>query len=154
MRSRDMLQALELLLMRYRTFLPYDAWLQVCMHFMYLLEGLLPPDDAYSVHHRDNAEHSHTEALHVPSEEVVEGHISRSESLDDDVTDHDYTRSQRLAWTAKNAVVLAKAPNERPEEMAWDLLPAAIQAMHQVMHCVLHRMLHQPPPSVRCMHPA
>ena len=152
MRSLDVMQALELLLMRYRACLPYHAWRQVCMHFMSLLEGLLPPEDA-SVNYRQNTGHSHTGALHVSSEESVEGHPSRSESSDDNTTEHDYTRCQHHAWTVADAVVPAPAPDERPEEMAWDLLPAAETAMYQVMQGVLHRLLHQPLPSVRCMLP-
>ena len=124
------------------------------MHFMYLLEGLLPSEDGNSVNNCQNAEHSQTGAQHVSSEEAVQGPLLRAESSDDNTTEHDYTRSQHHAWTADIAVVTAVLADGLPEEMAWDLLPAAERAMHQVMHGVLHRLLHQPPPSVRCLHPA
>ena len=120
---------------------------------MSLLEELLPPEDT-SVNYGQSTGHSLTGVLHVSSEESVEGHLSRSESSDDNTTEHDYTRCQHHAWTVADAVVHAPAPDEPPEEMTWDLLPAAQAAMHQVMHGVLHRLLHQPPPSVRCMLPA
>ena len=146
------MQALELLLMRYRACLPYDTWRQVCMHFMYLLEGLLPPDGANSVNYREHKEHPHTGTLHVSSDEAVQNHLTRFGSVDDNTTEHDYTQCQHHAWFAAHAVVPAPASSQLPEEMAWDLLPTAQVAMQKVMYGVLHRLLHQPHPSVRCMH--
>ena len=150
MRSLDVMQALELLLMRYRACLPYHAWRQVCMHFMYLLDQGLPPEDGISAS-RHYTQHSQTGALQASSEEAVRRHVLRSESLDDKTTEYDYTTPLLHACIAAHAVVPAPAADELPEEMTWDLLPAATVAIQQVMHGVLHRLLHQPPPSVRCM---
>ena len=134
------------MLLKYRACLPYDAWHQVCMHYMFLVNRLLPVEEACSAQNSQNGAHSLAESVHGCSRETVTGGDSSVKGCDS--SECDYTCYQHHNWTAANAVFPAPAAGERTEVMAWALLPAAHGAMQQLVHGVLHRLLHQPPPSV------
>ena len=140
------LQAVEQLLLKYRACLPYDAWRQVCLHYMFLVRRLLPVEDACSAQGAQRAAQSQAGSVHGSSRESVAGGRSHVEGCNS--SEYDYTCYQHHNWTAANAVVPAPAAGEGTEVMAWALLPAAQGAMQQLVHGVLHRLLHQPPPAV------
>ena len=125
------------MLLKYRACLSYDAWRQVCMHYMFLVERILPVEEACSAQSGQRGAQSQAGSVHGPSREYVTGGSSRVKG-----------RNQHHSWSAANPVVPAPAAGEKPEVMAWALLPAAHGAMQQLVHGVLHRLLHQAPPSV------
>ena len=134
------------MLLKYRACLPYDAWRQVCLHYMFLVLRVLPDEESCSAGKRQSGAQSQAEPVHGSSRESVAGAGSRVEGLN--ISGYEYTRSQHHSWTTANAMVPAPAVGERLEVMAWKLLPAAQGAMQQLVHGVLHRLLHQSRPSV------
>ena len=139
---------MEQMLLKYRACLPFDAWRQVCMHYMFLVERLLLAEEASSEKHGRSGAQSQATSLHESARESVVAEHSRVEGSTGSSSEYEYTRYQHHSWTASNAVVRAPAEGQGPEVMAWALLPAAQGPMLQLMHGVLHRLLHQVPRSV------
>ena len=146
------------MLLKYRARLPYDVWRKVCMHYMFVVERMLPAEDANSVNKDQSIAQKPSGAVDVSTRESVLGDLSHSENVNAHVLHEcpaphlDYMSSQHHTETAVNAVVPAPAAGEGPEMMEWALVPAGKAALQQVVHGALHRLLHQAPTSVRCMH--
>ena len=147
------------MLLTYRARLPYDAWRQVCMHYMFLVERMILAEEADSAHKDQSIARRPSGSMDVSTGEPVLGDLSYSENVNGRDVLHEnpephlgYMSAQCHTWTADNAIVPAPAAGEGPEMMEWALVPAGKAALQQVVHGALHRLLHQAPTSVRCMH--
>ena len=147
------------MLLKYRARLPYDVWRKVCMHYMFVVERMLPAEDANSVNKDQSIAQKPSGAADVSTRESVLGDLSLSENVNGRDVLHEnpephlgYMSAQCHTWTADNAIVPAPAAGEGSEMMEWALVSAGKVALQQVVHGLLHRLLHQATASVRCMH--